>query len=121
MSTPDDLRRAVHGYYDALDRDDLDAVLECFAGDVLYRRPGYKDISGLERLRAYYTDHRKLAAGRHLVRHVLVEGSAVAANGMFEGDLRDGGRTAIGFAAFFVFDGHGRIEEHTTYFFTPAV
>lgn len=120
-ASPDELRQAVLAYYDALDRDDLDAVLGCFSGDVLYRRPGYRTMTGIEQLRAYYETDRKLAAGRHLVRDVLVEDSQVAAQGMYEGQLRDGDRMAMGFAAFFVFDGMGRISEHTTYFFTPAV
>ena len=119
--TPEDPRKTVQHYYDALDRDDLEAVLELFSGEVLYRRPGYEVIAGLERLRAYYSGDRKLAAGRHLVRDVLVEGQKAAAHGMYEGQLKDGERTAMGFAAFFSFDMNGRIAEHTTYFFTPAV
>ena len=43
-----DLGRAVRGYYDSLDRDDIESVLEFFSGDVLYRRPGYEPMSGLE-------------------------------------------------------------------------
>lgn len=120
-STPDDLRRAVHRYYDALDRDDLEAVLECFSGDALYRRPGYGDITGTDQLRSYYASDRKLAAGRHLVREVLVDGQRAAAQGMYEGQLKGGERTTMGFGAFFGFDALGRISEHTTYFFTPAV
>ena len=108
-------------YYDALDRDDLEAVLELFSGDALYRRPGYEVIAGMERLRAYYSGDRKLAAGRHLVRDVIVEGQRAAAHGMYEGQLKDGERTTMGFGAFFTFDMNGRIAEHTTYFFTPAV
>lgn len=120
MSTSDP-RRAVQRYYDALDRDDLEAVLELFSGDALYRRPGYEVIAGMERLRAYYSGDRKLAAGRHLVRDVIVEGQRAAAHGMYEGQLKDGERTTMGFGAFFTFDMNGRIAEHTTYFFTPAV
>lgn len=119
--TPDDLRRAVQRYYEALDADDLEAVLEVFSGDVLYRRPGYDPIVGVDQLRGYYTSDRKLALGRHLVRDVLVDGQRAAAHGMYEGRLKGGDRTAVGFAAFFVFDGNGRVAEHTTYFFSPAV
>jgi len=120
-SRTDDQRHAVQRYYDALDRDDLEAVLDCFSGDVLYRRPGYEVISGMEKLRSYYSGDRQLAPGRHLVRDMLVEGNRVAAHGMYEGQLKQGERTAVGFAAFFSFDMNGRIAEHTTYFFTPAV
>ncbi|GMA38506.1 nuclear transport factor 2 family protein [Mobilicoccus caccae] len=115
------LRQAVQGYYDALDRNDVDEVLSDFSGDVLYRRPGYDPIVGLKGLREYYTGSRKLAAGRHVLRAMVVEDNNVAAHGMWEGDLKDGGRTSMGFAAFFSFDSAGRITEHTTYFFTPAV
>lgn len=115
------VRAAVQGYYDALDADALDEVLDYFAGDVLYRRGGYDPIVGLERLRAYYSTDRQLASGRHVLRSVLVEGNQAAAHGMFEGEKRDGSRTSVGFAAFFVFDAKDRISEHTTYFFVPAV
>lgn len=124
MTSPrqsDDLRHAVQQYYQALDRDDLESVLECFSGDVLYRRPGYANIAGMDSLREYYASGRKLEPGRHLVRDVVVEGQRAAAHGMYEGQLKDGERTTVGFAAFFTFDGHGRVAEHTTYFFTPAV
>ncbi|WP_168583322.1 nuclear transport factor 2 family protein [Gephyromycinifex aptenodytis] len=115
------LRAAVQGYYDALDREDIETALDYFGGEILYRRPGYEPITGLERLRAYYTQDRLLASGRHVIRSVVVEGHSAAAHGTFEGELKDGGRTTTGFAAFFTFDGGGRIIEHTTYFFVPAV
>lgn len=119
--TSDDLRRAVQGYYDALDAGDTEEVLDFFSGDVLYRRPGYERFVGIEKLREYYEGSRKLAAGRHAVRAILVDGHDVAAHGEWEGDLKDGGRASMGFAAVFAFDANGRIREHTTYFFTPAV
>lgn len=116
-----DLRQAVLGYYDALDADDTEAVLEFFSGDVLYRRPGYDRMIGIEALRRYYEETRLIAPGRHVLRTVIVDGSNVAAHGEWEGELREGGRRSVGFAAFFVFDGNGRAAEHTTYFFTPSV
>lgn len=119
--TPELLRAAVHGYYEAMDRDDIDSVLEFFSGDVLYRRPGYERIVGMDALRQYYASDRQIATGRHVLTSVIVEGQRVAAHGTFEGDLRDGSTTSVGFAAFFVFDLNGRAAEHTTYFFVPAV
>ena len=116
-----DLRRAVQGYYDALDADDLEAVLEFFSGDVLYRRPGYDRMVGIDAVRRYYEESRLIAPGRHVLRTLVVEGHNVAAHGEWEGELKEGGRRTVGFAAFFVFDGNGRACEHTTYFFVPAV
>lgn len=122
MSTdPRDLRAAVQGYYDALDADDIEAVLATFSGDVLYRRPGYEDIVGLQQLRNYYSSERKIAPGRHVLRRILVDDLDAAAQGTYEGQLKDGGRTTVGFAAIFTFDHGGRITEHQTYFFIPSV
>jgi uncharacterized protein len=118
---PAALKAAVQGYYDALDRDDIEAVLDSFNGDVLYRRPGYPTIVGMDGLRAYYSSDRKLKAGRHVIKALIAEGPTVAAHGVWEGELKGGGTTSMGFAAFFGFDAAGRIDEHTTYFFTPAV
>ena len=39
----------------------------------------------------------------------------------YEGQLKDGERTTMGFGAFFTFDMNGRIAEQTPSFFTPAV
>ncbi|GAB97339.1 ketosteroid isomerase-like protein [Kineosphaera limosa] len=116
-----DLRRAVQGYYDALDADDMESVLEFFSGDVLYQRPGYQRMVGIDDVRRYYEQGRLIAPGRHVLRTLVVEGNNVAAHGEYEGDLKEGGRRTVGFAAFFVFDGNGRAAEHTTYFFTPSV
>lgn len=125
MTTPArhrlDPRAAVRGYYAALDADDIEAVLEFFSGDVLYRRPGYARISGQAALRRYYSGERRLASGRHVVRSVVVDAQEAAAHGEWEGDVKDGGRASLGFAAFFAFDAQGRIREHTTYFFVPAL
>ncbi|WP_240322715.1 nuclear transport factor 2 family protein [Austwickia chelonae] len=119
--TSDQRRRTVQRYYDALDRDDLEAVLECFSGDVLYRRPGYPVMTGSEQLRAYYSEERRLARGRHSVRNLLVDGQQVAAQGTYEGELREGDRMTVDFAAFFVIDGNDRICEHATYFYVAHV
>lgn len=119
--TADQLRAEVQGYYDTLDRNDMEAVLEYFSGDVLYLRPGYDRMVGIEALKRYYAEDRKIAGGRHVISNMIVEGQTVAAHGMWEGNLRDGTESSMGFAAFFEFDGNGRIREQTTYFFTPAV
>ncbi len=119
--SPTELRRAVQGYYDALDAGDNERVLEFFSGDVLYLRPGYERVAGIERLREYYEDSRKLKPGRHVLRSILVDGAEVAVHGEYEGELKDGSRTSVGFAAFFTFDGNDRASEHFTYFFVPAV
>jgi len=122
MAEQSSVRATVQGYYDALDRDDIDAALDYFGGEILYRRPGYPPITGLDGLRDYYTRGRKLASGRHVIREVVIDGTSAAAHGTFEGELKEGGRTTMGFAAFFRFDNaRDRIVEHTTYFFTPAV
>ena len=122
MAEQSSVRATVQGYYDALDRDDIDAALDYFGGEILYRRPGYPPITGLDGLRDYYTRGRKLASGRHVIREVVIDGTSAAAHGTFEGELKEGGRTTMGFAAFFRFDNaRDRIVEHTTYFFTPSV
>lgn len=120
-SSDDEIRACVQGYYDALDAGDTDGVLEAFSGDVLYMRPGYDRFVGLEKLREYYESSRKLGEGRHMVRNILVDGQQAAANGMWEGQAKDGSRVTQGFGAFFMFGANNRITEHTTYFFTPAV
>lgn len=120
-SKNDELRRSVQGYYDALDAGDTEAVLDFFSGDVLYMRPGYDRFVGMDKLREYYENSRKLGQGRHILRTIIVEGQQAAAHGTWEGETKDGSRVTQGFAALFAFGTHDRITEHTTYFYTAAV
>jgi ketosteroid isomerase-like protein len=110
----------VREYYDAVDRGDLERILELFAPDATYDRPGYDTIRGREQLRHFYSSERILEGGRHSLEVVVSNGDCVSCFGRYIGCTRSKTAVDIRFA-----DIHRVVAEHIaerrTYFFTPAV
>lgn len=119
--TSDEVETLVRRYYEAVDGGDVPAVLECFADDAVYRRPGYAPLRGREALERFYREERVIADGEHTLDAVVVQGRGAAVRGTFAGSLRDGRHVEIGFADFFIIDEHGRVAERHTYFERPGV
>jgi steroid Delta-isomerase len=111
---------AVRRYYRLVDAGELEEMFGLFTDDVVYRRPGYDAIEGIDEFRAFYGSQRVIADGRHSVRSLVADGDRVAVEGDFHGVLRDGRRVALRFADFFSFRG-GRIAVRDTYFDAPLV
>ncbi|WP_255167900.1 nuclear transport factor 2 family protein [Natrononativus amylolyticus] len=109
-----DPEAVVREYYDRVDREDVEGLLELFADDVRYDRPGQAAIEGIEALRAFYERDRPLEDGSHEVVHVLVDGRHVAVRGRFSG-VQGGDRVAFGFADHHEFDADGLIANRWTY------
>lgn len=116
-----DLRAVTHRYYQAVDAGDVTSVVEWFAEDGVYHRPGYEPMRGREALRVFYGGERLIESGRHRVDQMIVEGRSVAVRGVFTGRLKDGSEVTVGFSDFVDFDGAGRAVERHSYFDTPAV
>ncbi|CQH50501.1 DUF1486 family protein [Halobacterium hubeiense] len=108
-----DYAERVHEYYDAVDADRIDDLLDLFADDVVYDRPGQPPIEGKAELEAFYREGRPLEDGSHTVHDVLVDGSRAAVRGTFSG-VQDGEDVEFGFADVHVFE-DGRIAERYTY------
>nr|WP_269328290.1 nuclear transport factor 2 family protein [Kineosporia mesophila] len=109
-------------YYEQVDADDVGSLLELFAPDAVYRRPGYPPFRGRAELERFYRDDRVIVSGRHTISDALAgPGGSVAVRGRFAGLLRDGQDVDIEFADFFVLDGENRFRERETFFFTPLV
>ena len=92
-------------YYTAVDSGDVEAVLDCFSDDAVYRRPGYEPIVGREGLRDFYSGVRVIDSGAHEVQDIVVEGDRSAIRCRFVGRLKDGSAAEVGFADFFGFAG----------------
>jgi len=103
----------VRAYYDAVDDERIDDLLELFADDVVYDRPGQPPIEGKDELEAFYREQRPLEDGSHTVHDVLVDDGEAAVRGTFSG-VQDGDDVAFGFADVHVFE-DGRIAERYTY------
>ncbi|RZU53270.1 ketosteroid isomerase-like protein [Krasilnikovia cinnamomea] len=111
----------VRQYYDYVDRGDLSSLINLFAEEVIYHRPGYAPIVGRPALEEFYRQHRVIESGRHELTEVVEENDRVAVRGHFAGSLKDGRDVQVAFADFFRIDAEGLFVRRDTYFFTPAV
>lgn len=116
-----DLAEVTHRYYRAVDAGDVQGVLDWFAEDAVYHRPGYEPMRGREQLAAFYGGERVIASGSHRVDQLVVGDSSAAVRGVFTGTLRDGSAVTIGFADLITYDETGRAVERHSYFDVPAV
>jgi ketosteroid isomerase-like protein len=109
----------VRDYYTNIDSRDIPAALACFAGDAVYRRPGYDELVGLAAIEDFYRNTRDLGAGGHVIDSVVGSGHEVAVRGRFEGEYRDGTPLRVRFADFWLFSGE-KVVERNSYLFQPA-
>lgn len=115
-----DPRAVVEQYYRLVDANALDEMFDLFADDAVYERPGYEPLKGKNAIEAFYRGTRVISSGRHLLDRVIVEDGAVAVEGSFAGELRDGSSASVRFADFFVLN-NGKFAHRNTYFFAAAV
>lgn len=111
---------AVSLYYRRVDAKDVNGILDLFAVNATYRRPGYPALVGRDALREFYLNERVIKSGNHTVTHLVRDGAEVAVRGTFVGTLKDGSTASLEFADFFRVQG-GVFAERTTYFFTALV
>lgn len=125
MSDTDDHRQHcedhVRSYYELVDNDDVAGLLDLFAPDATYRRPGYDDLRGRSGLEAFYRHERIIESGRHTVLSCVVEQTEAFVRGSFVGTLTDGSSASLEFADYFSFDDARLIERRQSYFFAPLV
>jgi ketosteroid isomerase-like protein len=91
-----------------------------FAGDVVYERPGYPPMRGLDELCHFYSTVRIVAAGEHLIEQIIAGGEHAACWGSFRGRARNGRELSERFADVYSLQ-DGLIVYRTTYFFRAAI
>ncbi|MFL6124157.1 nuclear transport factor 2 family protein [Actinophytocola sp.] len=114
-------RAAVERYYRLVDANRVSELVELFAEDSVYHRPGYRPLVGRAELTAFYTGERVIESGRHVLSAVLTDGPRTAVHGEFTGRLKDGSDVRIRFADFFEVAADGLFSRRETFFFAPAV
>jgi steroid delta-isomerase len=119
---PDDTRvSAVRRYYQLVDADDVTGLIDLFAPDARYHRPGYEPLNGRAELERFYRGERVIASGAHTITAIVAAGLDVAVQGKFKGVLRDGHEVSLRFADFFSFGPDNLFAKRDTYFFSPLV
>jgi ketosteroid isomerase-like protein len=112
---------AVQHYYKLVDANDVDGLLDLFAPDAVYHRPGYAPLIGRAELERFYSADRIIAEGTHSLHTVIACDDKVAAHGEFAGTLKDGSQVTLRFADFFAVREDGRFARRDTFFFSPMV
>lgn len=103
-----------------VDDSEWDSLPRFFHEEIVYERPGYSPLVGLERVLLFYEQERVIARGTHLIDHVVIGEGVGACWGRLEGILKDGSETNERFADVYSFDG-GKIVSRRSYFFRPAI
>ncbi|WP_406292836.1 nuclear transport factor 2 family protein [Embleya sp. NBC_00888] len=119
LETP--LVNSVISYYRFVDSGRTEMLLDLFAEDAVYRRPGYEPFSGKAALKTFYSSERIIESGTHSIREMVTEGLNVAVSGDFVGILKDGCEIRLEFADFFTADKAGLFSERITFFFAALV
>jgi len=108
------------GMFDKVDTRNWEELKERFCDDIVYERPGYDPIVGIDDFLTFYRDVRIIASGKHHLDHIVVDDEAGASWGHFVGKGRDGADLEVRFADVYTFEG-GKIKTRISYFFRPAV
>jgi ketosteroid isomerase-like protein len=109
--------------FQAIDKREWNRLEDYFNEDVVYIRPGYSKIQGIDELRKFYAEIRVIASGHHNIERVYYDyEDRFAANviGSFHGLDREGRRLTVRFCDAYVFVGE-RITLRESYFNSPAV
>ena len=80
----------IQGMFRSIDARDWSTLQHVFAEEVVYERPGYEPIRGLEALMHFYREVRIIASGTHALEGVIEQSGSAAAWGRFQGTCRDG-------------------------------
>jgi ketosteroid isomerase-like protein len=113
-------KQFIVGMFQKIDTRDWDGLSSFFRPDVVYERPGYEPIVGLDALLHFYREVRVIAAGRHALSDVVVGESSAACWGRFVGKHKSGEELDERFADVYTF-ADGKIKTRASYFFRPAV
>ena len=103
-----------------IDTADWDRLNDIFSPAVVYCRPGYEDIVGIDALLDFYKNVRIIAAGKHDILGIMTDSSTGCCWGRFEGQSRSGEELAEYFADWYDVD-DGFITHRRTFFYRPAV
>jgi ketosteroid isomerase-like protein len=112
---------AVRTYYRLVDSGDVPGLIQLFAPDAEYHRPGYNKPTGHAELEHFYREERVIADGTHRLSKIVSQGRDVAVHGAFEGVLHDGTKTSVRFADFFSVNTAGSFSLRETFFYAPLV
>ncbi len=117
MNAHDELVRRFLSVIDARDWAELAALV---TADVVYDRPGYRTLCGVDEFMDFYRNVRVIARGRHRLDSLLTDASTGFCWGHFDGADRAGEPITELFADWYRFE-DGKVRERRTFFYRPAI
>ncbi|WP_337860140.1 nuclear transport factor 2 family protein [Ferroplasma sp.] len=109
------LEELVKKYYAAVDAGDLETLFSVFADDIVYKRPGYEPLVGMEKFQEFYKSNRVIKEGHHTLSNIVVKDPYVIVEGEFNGILKDGKKSHTTFVDVYTFS-KGKATKRHTYF-----
>lgn len=113
-------KESITELFQAIDTSDWNTVTNTFHQNIVYERPGYEPMSGLERVMHFYQKERILSSGEHRIEKIVWDGDAAACWGRFVGFQKDGAAVDERFSDVYTFE-DGKIRTRRSYFFRPAI
>lgn len=111
----------VEDYYALIDSGDVDGVMQCFALEAQYLRPGYRMMSGHAEIESFYRCERVIESGVHTIERIIATDFAASVFGSFKGISKSGDELQANFADVFTFDTDGLFVTRRTYFDSPLI
>ena len=91
-----------------------------FHQDIIYERPGYQPLIGINCVKNFYENERLVLLGQHQIEQMIVVGNQGACWGQIIGTKKDGSIIDELFADVYHFRDH-LIIARRSYFFRPAI
>ena len=107
------LESVVRQYYERVDSNDMDWVIELFSDTARYVRAD-RVLDGKDSIAHFYLKTRKIR-GRHTICGMWINGYGAVVKGIFCGVGIDGQVKDVGFSDFWVFNEDGFVQQRQTY------
>ncbi|GAA0409450.1 hypothetical protein Acor_36510 [Acrocarpospora corrugata] len=117
MDTNEELIRRL---FTAIDTSDWSALRSLVTADVVYDRPGFATIDGVDDLCDFYLKRRPIASGVHDLQSLMGDHHQGFCWGRFHGLSRQGAPLEELFADWFEFK-DGRVHRRRTFFYRSAI
>jgi uncharacterized protein len=114
------IQSIIDTYFRLVDERNFDKLRDIFHRDIVYQRPGYTPIEGIDKLIEFYRNTRVIASGEHHIEGRLIQSNQCVCWGRFIGSKRDGSTVDERFADVYTF-AENLITKRTTYFYKEAV
>jgi uncharacterized protein len=110
----------IHRMFLIIDARRWDSLDEVFTPDIVYHRPGYSCIAGIDSLKKFYSEVRMISSGQHVIYATLADSKRGSSWGRFQGQVKSNETIMEDFAEWYEFNG-AAISVRRTFFYEPAL